>query len=201
MTSLPRRLARTFFECPGCGVVYVDKSTLPSPESELERYREHINDATDERYLQFLSRVATPLTARLKPHSRGLDFGCGPSTALADLLSRSGHPMAVYDPFFFPSEGVLWEPYDFVVCTEVIEHFHDPKKDFSRLKDLVKPGGWLGLMTAFRKPWNQFPPWHYHRDPTHVVFYSPATLEWIAKQWGWSLEIPESGVALLQRPD
>ncbi len=199
-TSLPKRLSRTFFHCGTCDLAFADPSHYPTEDEELARYKEHNNDPKDSRYAQFLDRLARPLGAKLPEASRGLDFGCGPTPLLAELLTSQGHRMAVYDPYFFPSEGVLWEPYDFVVCTEVAEHFHDPKKEFAKLKDLVKPGGWLGLMTSFRKEWNAFPGWHYHRDPTHVAFYSESTLQWLADQWGWLLEIPESGVALLRRP-
>jgi hypothetical protein len=199
VTTLPRRQARTFLHCKGCDLAFVERAGLPTPEAELGCYRLHQNDPADERYVAFLSRLAIPLARRLPPASRGLDFGCGPAPVLANLLTERGHPMAVYDPFFFPSEGVLWEPYDFVVCTEAAEHFHSPRTEFERLRALVRPGGWLGLMTAFRKDWNEFPGWHYHRDPTHVAFYSERTLSWIADSFGFRLEIPEPGVALLQR--
>ncbi len=200
VTSLPRRQARTFFHCTVCDLAFADPAHLPSKEEELARYQGHQNSASDERYVAFLDRLARPLGERVGIARQGLDFGCGPAPVLADLLTRQGHRMCVYDPFFFPSEGVLGEPYDFVVCTEVAEHFHDPNKEFARLRELIRPGGWLGLMTSFRKPWNEFPAWHYHRDPTHVAFYSERTLRWIAALWEWELEIPASGVALLHRP-
>ncbi len=199
VSSLPKRQARTFYHCDSCDLAFADPDTLPSPEEELARYQGHQNDGSDARYVAFLDRLARPLSDKLDPSSRGLDFGCGPSPVLADLLTRQGHRMAVYDPYFYPSEGVLWEPYDFIACTEVAEHFFDPRKEFERLATLVRPGGWLGLMTGFRKEWNEFPAWHYHRDPTHVAFYTERTLAWIAQEWGWDLLIPESGVALLQR--
>lgn len=199
-STLPRRVGRTFHHCGTCDLVFVDASELPTPDREKARYLEHKNKLGDPKYESFFERLTRPLLEKLAPASRGLDYGCGHTPVLAEMLTRAGHAMAVYDPFFYPSDGVLWNPHDFVVCAEVAEHFHQPGREFSKLRELVRPGGWLGLMTALRKPWSHFPGWHYHRDPTHVSLYSERTLQWIAAEWGWELWQPEPGVALFRRP-
>ncbi|MEI4850515.1 class I SAM-dependent methyltransferase, partial [Klebsiella pneumoniae] len=85
----------------------------------------------------------------LGPGARGLDFGCGPGPALATMLREAGMDMALFDPFFYPQASVLERQYDFITCTEVVEHLHRPAEVFRQLDRLLAPGGWLGVMTCF----------------------------------------------------
>jgi hypothetical protein len=94
---------------------------------------------------------------------------------------------------------VLARQYDFVTCTEVAEHFHHPARDWARLTTLVKPGGWLGVMTQLAPPDELFLQWRYRRDPTHVCFYGPATFEWLALRFGFTMERERSDVVVLQK--
>lgn len=165
---------------------------------ELLHYRTHENDALDARYRAFLARLTDPLVERLPPGAEGLDFGCGPGPALAKMLEERGFRVALYDPFFTPDTSVLGRTYDFVTCTEVIEHFHYPAEEFARLAGLLRSGGWLGVMTEMPKEDPDLPRWRYARDPTHVCFYRPETMVWIAETYGWRLELPRPDVALFQ---
>lgn len=151
-------------------------------------------------YRQFLSKLAVPLIARLRSGSRGLDYGCGPGPALAAMLREAGHNVALYDPFFFPDPEPLMQVYDFVTCTETVEHFHRPAEELARLTTLVRPGGWLAMMTCFQTDDARFAKWHYRKDPTHVVFYREATWRHLAAARGWSCEVPAKDVALMQKP-
>jgi hypothetical protein len=65
---------------------------------------------------------------------------------------------------------------------------------------LVRPGGWLAIMTCFLTDDDRFRDWHYRTDPTHVVFYREATLRHLAGSRGWSCEVPAKDVALMRRP-
>jgi SAM-dependent methyltransferase len=167
---------------------------------EYDHYLHHENNPDDQRYRQFLSKLAGPLLAKLAPNLRGLDYGCGPGPALAAMFREAGHDMVVYDPFFFPDPAPLSGTYDFVTCSETAEHFHGPAAEFDRLDDLLAPGGWLGLMTCFQTEDDRFARWHYRADPTHVVFYREATIHRIAADRGWSCEIPTKDIALMQKP-
>ena len=138
--------------------------------------------------------------ACLPPHARGLDYGCGAAPALALMLTDAGFPTVGYDPFFAPDASRLEARYDFVTCTEVLEHMHDPLHDLTRIDALLVPGGWLGLMTELRPPMAGFARWHYHRDPTHVGFHSEGSLRWIAERFGWRIERAERRVTLLRKP-
>lgn len=190
---------RAYGRCDRCGATFLDPEQRPSREAERAEYALHQNTGGDAGYRAFLSRVAVPLLQRLAPGSSGLDFGCGPGPVLADMLREAGHTVALYDPFFHPDTGALATVHDFVTCTEVAEHFHDPAAEFRRLNALLRPGGWLALTTCFQTDDARFAQWHYRRDPTHVVFYREATLRWLARHHGWRCEVPCANVVLMQK--
>lgn len=191
---------QVYRRCPEC------EATIMAPESRLTAVEEkriydlHDNHSDDPGYRHFLSRLAEPLSDRLKPGAQGLDFGCGPGPVLAEMLKESGFPMALYDPFFQPEKDALQRTYDFITCTEVAEHLHRPAEVFRQLDGLLRPGGWLGIMTCFQTDDTHFDNWHYRRDPTHVVFYREQTFAWLARTLGWALEIPRKDVVLLRKP-
>lgn len=192
--------ARRYFECPCCGLVSADPASHLSPADERAIYDLHQNDPADAGYRAFLARLADPLRAKLAPGMRGLDFGCGPGPVLALMLREAGMAMTTYDPFYAPDPHALEHPYDFVTCTEVVEHFRDPLAGWTQLASLVRPGGWLGVMTqlAPELPAN-FLRWRYRDDRTHVSFHRLATLQWLADRFGFALEQVESQAFLLRK--
>ena len=107
--------------------------------------------------------------------------------------------MDLYDPFFFPNKDIFYKKYDFITCTEAVEHFFDPYKEFNVLDGLLVSGGWLGVMTCFLTDEELFGNWHYRRDPTHVVFYAEKTFEVIASQREWNCEIQSKDIVLLKK--
>lgn len=190
--------ARPYLRCRTCDLVFVDPGSLPDPAAERARYETHNNDAADPGYVAFLERFAAPFGEALGPAPlEGLDYGCGPAPVLAGLLAARGHRMAVWDPFFAPDATVLSSSYDFVTCTEVVEHFHRPGEEFARLVGLLRPGGRLGLMTALRPADEAFPTWHYRRDFTHVSFFSQATFEFLARRHDLTVTFPERDLVFL----
>ena len=191
---------RHYRRCPTCAARFLDPRQRLSRAAEHAEYRQHQNRPDDPGYRRFLSRLTAPLLARVPGGSRGLDYGCGPGPALAAMLSEAGHEMALYDPLFHPDPAALSQVYDFVTCTETAEHFHRPADEFARLTGLVRPGGWLAVMTCFQTDDARFADWHYRRDPTHVVFYREETLRYVAAAHGWRCEVPDKDVALMQRP-
>lgn len=191
---------RDYWRCVRCEASFLDPSQRPTPEEERAHYRLHENDVDDPGYRRFLSKLADPILDRLKPGCHGLDYGCGPGPALAAMLSEAGHAVALYDPVFRPDAAALDSTYDFITCTETAEHFHDPAAEFERLDAMLRPGGWLGLMTCFQTEDDRFATWHYRTDPTHVVFYRESTLRRVARRFGWTCEIPAKDVALMRKP-
>ena len=188
-----------YLRCCKCQATLVSAAQLPSHQTQLQKYQQHENDPLDARYREFLNRLAAPLLAELPANQVGLDFGCGPGPALADMLSQAGHSMRLYDPFFFPDATVLDQQFDFVTCTEVAEHFHQPHAEFTRMVALLKPGGLLALMTSFQNDDSRFADWHYRRDPTHVTFYKQETFDFIAAEFSLTCKIPCKNVAFLRK--
>jgi SAM-dependent methyltransferase len=170
-------------------------------DAERARYEAHHNDPSDPRYRAFLGRLLAPLVARLAAGAEGLDYGAGPGPTLSLMLAEAGFATSVYDPFFAPDRTVLDRSYDFITCTETAEHFYAPAEEFDRLDRLLRPGGWLAIMTEMRDDDRPFGSWWYVRDATHVCFYHPATMDCIAAKYGWHIERPYRTVTLFQKPD
>lgn len=143
--------------------------------------------------------MLTPLCAQLAAGAVGLDYGCGPGPAASAMMAERGFPTVDYDPYFFPDVAVLARKYDFIVCTEVVEHLRRPADDVARLDGLLKPGAVLGAMTGVLEDDASFADWWYRRDFTHICFYRPETLEWIARRFGWELSRPSRDAALFRK--
>lgn len=142
----------TYRHCTMCDLVFQETAQLPERAEELSHYLTHDNRVDDPRYRKFLSQLAEPMMEQLSSSNEGLDFGAGPGPALAAMFTERGFPTAIYDPFFARDKTVLKRRYDFVTSTEVIEHLHKPRREFELFDHLLKPGGWLGLMTEQRSP-------------------------------------------------
>jgi ubiquinone/menaquinone biosynthesis C-methylase UbiE len=140
---------------------------------------------------------------KMSPESYGLDYGCGPGPVASHLLKSVGFQnIFLYDPFFRNNESFLNHQYDFIFCSEVAEHFFDPHKEFCRLKSLLKPDGILFIYSLLFDPLNEpkgFEDWYYRRDPTHVSFYSPKTMSFIAKEFQFKkIKIQKPRLVLLE---
>ena len=113
---------RDFYRCRRCSLVFVPERFFVSREEEKERYLQHNNEIYDKGYRRFLSKLYDELKPHLKPNSSGLDFGAGPGPALVHMMKEDGHDIRMYDPYFSPSTEPLEETYDFITCTETLEH-------------------------------------------------------------------------------
>lgn len=192
-----RDAAREYFRCETCALRFLHPEQRPDARDEAERYQLHENDPDDPGYVGHLRQLADPLSQRVSPGSSGLDVGCGPAPVLAGILRARGFPTESYDPLFHPDETLLRGAYDFVTCSEVMEHVHHPAALLDTVERLLRPAGVFGVMTRFADG-VPFDTWWYRRDITHVCFYSTATMEWIAASRGWRLELPAPHVALFQ---
>ena len=190
---------RRYFDCEQCGLIQLDPEQRLPPAAERAHYLTHENDPADARYRAFLSRLADPLTQRLRAGREGLDYGSGPGPALSIMLQEQGFPTAIYDPFFADDRAVLERCYDFITCSETVEHFFSPGDEFELFSRLLRPDGWLGVMTQTVPEASAFEDWYYCRDPTHVSFFRHQTMEWIARSFHWRLEAPHPNVALFHR--
>ena len=192
--------AKIYWQCFECSAKFLDKSHFLSSEDEYLHYCTHNNAIDDAKYRAFLSKLYKPLKHLLSFHKSGLDYGCGPGPALTAMLEEDGYEMRKYDPFFYPDETVFTLKFDFITCSETVEHFYDPYSEFDLLSKMLNPSGVLAIMTSFLEDDALFQNWHYVRDPTHVVFYSRKTFEKIAIQREWICHFPDQNIALLSKP-
>jgi hypothetical protein len=193
-----RAFAPSYLRCAECELTFLEPAQRPSPEAEKARYDEHRNDPSDAGYREFLAQLAEPLAAAVPTGSHGLDFGSGPVPVLAMMLRAAGLRVSIYDPYYAPDIGALGGRYDFIACSEVAEHLFHPGAEFERLGGLLRPGGVMGVMTEPLEDEVAFERWHYRRDPTHVCFYRPATMEWLGRRHGWEVSRPSRRVTLFR---
>jgi hypothetical protein len=182
---------RDYLNCRTCNLVFVPPAQHLSEADEKACYDLHDNKPGDPGYRRFLDRLFTPLNQRLAPSSLGLDFGCGPGPALAQMFEEAGHSVALYDPYYAPDESVLSARYDFITLSEVVEHLAEPGKELDCLWNGLAPGGWLGIMTKRIRDQEAFRTWHYIIDPTHIGFFSETTFQWLTRHWS-SMGTPAS---------
>ena len=179
---------KRYWKCSYCEAIFLDEKFYLSSKDEYKHYLTHNNDVNDPRYKKFLSHLILPLIERIKLNSIGLDYGCGPGPALSLILKEKGYQMFNYDPFFHPKKRNLLKKFDFISCTETVEHFHNPFSEFKRFNELLNNNGIIGIMTNFHSKQYIFENWYYIKDPTHVIFYNKKTFQIIAKIFKWDCE-------------
>ncbi|NVJ59603.1 MAG: class I SAM-dependent methyltransferase [Gammaproteobacteria bacterium] len=189
---------RDYFQCNQCYLVFVPPEQHLTSEQEKAEYDKHQNSLDDQGYLTFLARTMDPLTDLIPPPATGMDYGCGPAPALANAMNYRGYSMSTYDPYYFPDTSVLSKQYDFITCTEVIEHIAKPMEALRSLSGCLKPNGVLAIMTKRVIDQDRFANWHYKNDPTHIAFYSDQTFLFIAEQFTFDLTFISADVIFLK---
>jgi hypothetical protein len=171
-----------YFHCGICDLRFKDPAHHLSPALEKARYDLHQNEAGDVRYQAYMRPIAAWIEQHC-PEGQGLDFGCGKTPMLKNLLSR--HQMDWFDPYFHPDAGYKQKKYDFVAAIETVEHFYRPALDWEHMRTLLAPNGGLAAVTALFRESMDFASWYYRLDPTHVCFYSSRTFEWLRDHFGF----------------
>ncbi|WP_041577285.1 class I SAM-dependent methyltransferase [Bdellovibrio bacteriovorus] len=190
--KVDKKPVRSYFHCAECDLIFMDPAERLGPQEEKARYDEHDNSPTPA-YLAFFE----PLISGIEQHFKAagvmnqpltsLDFGCGPTAVLSQLLTMRGFKTHDYDLYYRPNQDELRKTYHLVTSTEVWEHLYSPRTEIERMLRLLKPGGLLGVMTSGHRGEAVFHDWHYRRDTTHVVFFSEQTMNWIAQTYKMQL--------------
>jgi hypothetical protein len=175
-----------YHQCNNCYGIFVDKTLLPSRETEILRYQKHQNDIEDDGYRKFVLPITSAIGRDFTQNNKGLDFGAGTGPIISKILNDINFQIKQYDPFFHNYPNLLESQYDYIATCEVIEHFHDPKKEFGLLKKLLRKNGKLYCMTNLYNESIDFQNWDYRSDITHVFFYQEKTIHWIKKEFGFS---------------
>ena len=189
-----------FHECLHCKAIFKDKMHWPTPDDEMNRYKEHNNSINESGYVKFLNGfIEYGVTPYLKEGSI-LDFGSGPEAVLASLLKDRGFDVLYYDPFFEPHlpEEIV---FDMITATEVFEHIQDPVKQLKWIDHHLRKEGYFSMMTLlYPEDRNLFYNWFYLRDITHIIFYHSKTYEYMAQLLNWKV-IKDDGyrIAVFQK--
>jgi len=177
---------RLFYQCENCYGIFIDKDLKPNQEIEKSRYEKHQNNSQDEGYQNFVSPITSSILKSFTIKDIGLDFGSGKDSAISKILEDNKFNIKKYDPFFYNNLNLLKKKYNYIACCEVIEHFHNPKKEFTLLKELLAPKAKLYCMTSIYNETIDFANWWYKNDITHIFIYHKKTLKWIEKEFGFS---------------
>ncbi len=177
-----------YHRCPLCGGIARDPLNCLTPEEERARYLLHRNTLENTGYRtwleSFLSDVLKATDGVLSlgeaPIRSVLDWGSGPNPSFVELVREQGFQVRGWDPFFAPKDLPLSEEADLVTAIEVVEHFREPRLEFSRAARAVARGGWLALGTH-TVPDRDFATWWYKEDPTHVAFWTERAFTCLAE--------------------
>jgi len=175
-----------YHQCSNCNGIFVDKKLRPDSETEILRYREHNNNINDYGYQSFVSPITSTILRDFTKDHKGLDFGAGTGPVISMILKDNSFNIKLYDPFFHNYPNLLKDKYDYIAACEVIEHFHNPKKEFSLLRNLLRQDGKLYCMTNVYNENIDFNTWDYKNDFTHVFIYHKNTILYIKEEFGFS---------------
>lgn len=188
-----------YYKCFTCKLVFLEPCSHPSISESKQRYDTHNNRPDDPGYQAFFTPLVEALTSRKMVPAKVLDYGTGNGSALPPLLRTLGYEVVLFDPIYASDTIVLNEPYDVVTCTETMEHFAQPGKEFEKLVKLLKSNGLLIVMSLWLEQKQNFDSWWYKNDFTHISFYQEETLSWIAARWNLGLDVLNSRLAVFQK--
>ena len=175
-----------YYKCNNCLSVMMDSSDYLSEEAEKNRYLTHNNDVEDKGYQEFVSPIVQAIKNEYNKQHIGLDFGAGTGPVITSLLEKDDYNVNLYDPYFYPNREKLLREYDYIICSEVMEHFYNPYEEFEKLFNLLKSNGTLFCMTSLYDENIDFHNWSYKDDETHVFFYHEKALKWIEREFGFN---------------
>lgn len=199
-----QRQQREYRRCRSCGFIHVAPEYQLSSGEEKSRYLQHTNALNDEGYMRFLDRFfKNAVQPYIKTGSTILDFGSGPVPAFSRLLSENGYTVQSYDPLFYPLQNWKNSRFDAIVLIEVLEHLADPVESLKEALRSLKDGGFCILRSnLFDGSLQDFDPWWYRQDPTHISFFTVRAIEELASRLSLEVQaIQHNCEIILHRPN
>ena len=191
-----------YLRCLSCGFIALDSNALIDRVSEKKHYEKHNNSFECTGYVKmFESFISDAVEPYIKNITTALDFGCGHTPVLAELLRRQKLEVDYYDLYFFPKKNYEHKKYDLITSTEVFEHLREPKDILKTLVCSLNDKGYIILMTQFpSKSDEEFLKWWYRRDVTHISFFTPKSFEIMAKEVGLKvLKLIDKNIVVFQK--
>lgn len=184
---------KEYHVCSKCDCIFLDSKYYLSNEEEKYRYSKHDNHPQNSGYVKMFNDFLSIAVEPFLKEGVALDFGCGHGPVLADILKKRGFVVDVYDYYFYPDWEPVKDKYNLVTTTEVLEHIANPHSVFEVFSEIIKPGGFLALMTLFLpKEKSKFYNWWYPKDETHIVFYNEKTISFLAEKYGFEIVFSNS---------
>jgi len=178
-----------YYYCKGCEYIFKSPEHHHDLAIQKKRYDLHQNDKNHpgyRAYYQYFLDFVMPLASHVV--SDALDFGCGASALLSEMMTETGISCDYYDPIYHPNLPDENKKYDLIVSTEVFEHLHQPKAVFEKLLNRLNADGILAIQTQFHNNNSEdFLQWYYRRDATHIVFFTPKTFKVLCDRFGCQL--------------
>ncbi len=168
-----------FYTCNNCLGIYVRHDLRPTISAEKARYEEHNNDIENKGYQNFVQPIVNEVINNQEIQQSGLDYGAGTGPVISNILYQKGYNIELFDPFFHATSKELNKKDDYILCCVVVEQFYNPYAEFEKLKNLLKPGGKIYIMTDIYNDSIDFKKWYYKNDITHVFIYRKKSLKWI----------------------
>ncbi len=182
-----KELKKFYYHCLECQLIFLDSGFQVSSESEKKQYDQHNNTLENEGYVKMFNDFLD-FTLNGTSIKSVLDFGSGPSAVLVELLKRRALHVEHYDKFYQPKKVYENRQYDLITSTEVFEHLAEPKEVLKLLSKHLNKNGIISIMTLFHtNKKDAFLKWWYRRDPTHITFFTPKSIEVMAKDCGLKL--------------
>lgn len=174
-----------YLKCTHCGFISLDDRFLVTFDEERAEYDLHENSIEDQGYVDYLDRFLSVAVDPFIKEGKALEFGCGPGPVLAELLSRRGFSVNIYDKHYKPDDSAFNQTYDLITATEVFEHLDAPLETLKKLSGVLAKGGVLSIMTSVPPiEDDEFLKWHYRREKTHISFFTLEALEVLAGACG-----------------
>lgn len=194
-------------QCPSCGLVY--KKFAPTVSALAKIYSGDyvhfqssssvITQAEINGARQKLARCRRLLsTYRLPEQLRLLDVGCGYGS-FTEIAQRLGYLADGIDPYLPEElksnhlqkkspEDIPPNSYDIAVLLNVVEHLDEPRKMFSEVRRLLKPGGVMLLTCPYGDSFAR----HFHQANwghlalnEHLLFWTPRALTRVLRELGF----------------
>lgn len=193
-------LKKNYFYCSSCEFIFLDKKCFITTENEKNQYDQHNNSLENQGYVDMFNDFLD-FTLKGLHVKTALDFGSGPTPVLAELLKRRDLHVEHFDKFYQPKKVYENKSYDLITSTEVFEHLENPKEILHDLVKLLNPNGVISLMTLFHtNKQEDFLKWWYRRDPTHITFFTPKSIEIMASECGLKvLKTDNKRIIILQK--
>jgi len=179
-------LAKHYHHCLTCQLIFLDKKYFVTNQNEKKQYDHHNNSLEDIGYVNMFENFLDFFWEDIKKDTTtALDFGSGPEPVLAELIKRRDLHVEHYDKFYQTDKIYENKKFDLITSTEVFEHLENPKSILKLFAKHLNDNGTIALMTLFHTNKREdFLKWWYRRDPTHITFFTPTSIEVLAKECG-----------------